>query len=484
MPMGASDSKSLRTSGQVDGKPADFEYTRNEEEQLLSYRFANSDCVETLQREDIVALLPVHAQFPDDYSILYVVPPGDASARKIPIFQSMIATRLPEHFIHDFSPSGSSCWQLRSDRDGNRGRPNLHVVISTLSGAGLALDLFYNVVKHVLSYTGLQESRDYVVHCTQSERTITELTTSVFLPRANEANAQAIILFSGDGGVVDIVNTLLGGHRSKQYVRPSIALLPLGTGNALAHSLDVTTDNTLGLATMIKGAHQPLPLFKATFSPGARILVHEGSRQERLQVDAGGMSVMYGAVVCSWGFHAGLVADSDTAEYRKFGAERFQMAAKEALFPADGSEPHRYKAMVSLLRRNSERASKEEWQTLDREEHMYVLATLVSRLEKGFTISPASKPLDGKLRLVHFGPMPSDEVMRIMGQAYQGGHHVDEEAVGYEDIDGVRIDFGGREENARWRRICVDGKIILVEPDGWVEVRKGGNGAVDVVCMP
>ncbi|KAK5001919.1 hypothetical protein LTR39_006815, partial [Cryomyces antarcticus] len=177
MPMGASDSKSLRTSGQVDGKPADFEYTRNEEEQLLSYRFANSDCVETLQREDIVALLPVHAQFPDDYSILYVVPPGDASARKIPIFQSMIATRLPEHFIHDFSPSGSSCWQLRSDRDGNRGRPNLHVVISTLSGAGLALDLFYNVVKHVLSYTGLQESRDYVVHCTQSERTITELTT-------------------------------------------------------------------------------------------------------------------------------------------------------------------------------------------------------------------------------------------------------------------------------------------------------------------
>jgi hypothetical protein len=114
---------------------------------------------------------------------------------------------------------------------------------------------------------------------------------------------------------------------------------------------------------------------------------------------------------------------------------------------------------------------------------MYVLATLVSNLEKTFTISPSSKPLDGQLRLVHFGPMPSGkEVMGVMGQAYQGGKHVADPAVGYEDIEGLRIDFEGKEEDGRWRRICVDGKIVRVDKDGWIELRKEPRHVLDVIC--
>ncbi|OCL14666.1 hypothetical protein AOQ84DRAFT_15131 [Glonium stellatum] len=114
---------------------------------------------------------------------------------------------------------------------------------------------------------------------------------------------------------------------------------------------------------------------------------------------------------------------------------------------------------------------------------MYVLATLVGQLERGFTISPASRPLDGCFWLVHFGPVDGAEVMRIMGLAYQGGLHVKEPGVGYEEIEGLRIEFGGLEEEARGRRVCVDGKIVVVEKEGWVEFRKEKRRVLDVVCM-
>lgn len=170
--------------------------------------------------------------------------------------------------------------------------------------------------------------------------------------------------------------------------------------------------------------------------------------------------------------HASLVADSDSAEYRKFGIERFKMAAKEALYPSDGALPHAYSGRVKVLTREG------EWRDVGDDKHLYTLATLVSNLEKPFTISPASKPLDGSLHLVHFGPTSGDEAMRIMGLAYQGGKHVEDEMVTYEAIEGLRIDM--KETDERWRRVCVDGKIVLVEEGGWVEIRKGKAGVVEV----
>ena len=69
--------------------------------------------------------------------------------------------------------------------------------------------------------------------------------------------------------------------------------------------------------------------------------------------------------------------------------------------------------------------------------------------------------------------------MKILGLAFQGGGHVDEEAVGYKDIEGMRINFD--EPDSRWRRVCIDGKIVRVGEGGWVEVRK--NTAVEVLDL-
>ena len=431
-----------------------------------------------IRASQMIAVLPVHADLPHDYAIHFVKKGSEkeseaGSSASLPVFESIMATRLPSQFIEDFSPSGLSCFSARSGRDADN--TNMHVVVSTRSGTGLADRFYQSAVKTMWTRLGLQET-DYAVHYTQSEEHVTELTKSIFLSRANEGVDQAIILMSGDGGVVDIVNALSHGKRTSKYTRPSIALLPFGTGNALAHSLKISEDETMGLANMVQGHHQPMPLFRVSFSPGARLLVNEGRDEQVLPMNRD-HPVVWGAVVCSWGFHAGLVADSDTTEYRKFGAERFQMAAKAALFPDDGSLPHAYEGEVSV-----QRGSTPEWEKIERQKHAYVLATMVSNLEKGFVISPDSKPLDGKLRLVHFGALSGDRIMEIMTAAYQGGKHVNDTDVRYEEIEGLKISFDGNDEDGNWRRICVDGKIIKIEKDGWVEVKKEHQQVVDIVC--
>lgn len=174
--------------------------------------------------------------------------------------------------------------------------------------------------------------------------------------------------------------------------------------------------------------------------------------------------------MASYGLHATLVADSDTVEYRKHGDKRFGLVAKDLMFPDDKSLPHTYLADIIL-------SKNEKDEKLPREEHGYVLATLVSNLEKAFTISPASKPLDGILRVVNFGPLGGDATMDIMKAAYADGKHVEMEGVGYDDVKGFKIRFLEKGESWKWRRVCIDGLIVGVEEGGWVEVRMVEKGA-------
>lgn len=259
----------------------------------------------------------------------------------------------------------------------------------------------------------------------------------------------------------------------------------MGTGNALFHSIYRRSppSQALGLRSLLHGTAKPLPTFKANFSPGARILRNEGQDT----VPLGSKNALYGAVVASYGFHATLVADSDTVEYRKHGSARFQMIAKDLLFPEKVGEeepsPHAYKAKITLLKDTGDetRANLEKEVPLERSEHGYILLSLVSNLEETFTISPESAPLDGKLRICHFGALSGEKTMEIMTKAYDNGNHVAMPEVGYEAVRGIRIDF--EEEDERWRRVCIDGVIVRVEKGGWMEVRnlKEGGEAVEII---
>ena len=420
-------------------------------------------------------MIPTPSGSEDTHTILYTVAnltEGDDSKKSPYLFRSLTASNLTLRLLENNQSAENCQWLPWTSSTSTR--TNAHVIISTGSGTGLATAVWTQLLKPLLDCIELVEDTHYTLQYTTSETVVSELTTSLILPQANKGLATSVLLLSGDGGIVDVVNTLLSVETTESYKKPAITLLPLGTGNAMANSSGIAGDNTLGLRAMLRGSPREMPLFRASFSSGARLLVNQGQEEQPLQGVIDGTPVAYGAVVCSWGHHATLVADSDTTEYRKFGSERFKIAAKEALFPNDGTPPHAYRGRVSIRRPGGD-----DWEALSGNEHGYVLATIVSHLEAGFNISPSTKLLDGRLRLVHFGQLAGQEAMEVMGKAYRCGKHVEDERVDYQEIEGLRIEF--HEEEARWRRVCLDGKIIRVEKGGWVEVRGGVNGVVDLI---
>ncbi|RAH75950.1 hypothetical protein BO86DRAFT_460231 [Aspergillus japonicus CBS 114.51] len=333
---------------------------------------------------------------------------------------------------------------------------------------GKGMSVFKNILSPLLSQLGV---REYAVHETRTTQTIVELCHTKLMPCAQAGIKQTIILLSGDGGLTDIIDSFHG--TAIQYLaKPIIALIPTGTGNAMASSIGLLKSRAAGLSALLHGHPAPIPAFLATFSAGSKLVTEAGSGRVNINSHSQsktGHPTVYGGVVASWGLHAALVADSDTAEYRKYGAERFQMAAKEILFPSNGDDPHKFRGSISFTWRDRQ-TNKRHTEALGCEEHMYVLVTLVSNLEPGFTISPLSAPLDGCLRIIHFGPMTSEQAMNLMSNAYQGGKHVNDARVTYREIESIRITLG--EVDERWRKVCIDGKIIAVESGGWLEVQK------------
>lgn len=419
----------------------------------------------SLAVDDVVCIRPLSGASQQEYSVLFLDKHGGQSGDSGRITK-IRTTGLPSTLL---STHLQEAVPVHLDSSAFR----IHVIISTGSGTGGAKSMYQNILQPFLSYVGVTA---YEVHETQSTETIKELAQSTFLPCAQAGIRQTVILLSGDGGLIDVVDTFYNSTDSVR-ARPHIALIAAGTGNATAHSVGLRHP-ALALIALLRGTPRHVPVFVANFSPGARHVTDEGRGRKSM----GPGNKVYGTVVASWGFHAALVADSDTAEYRKFGADRFKLAAKELLSPSDGSPTHSYRGTISLSNPFGANEDSEQMKPMPQEEHMYALVTLVSRLEKEFLISPDSSPLDGRLRLIHFGPIPPDDAMQLMVKAYQGGLHVHEEPVTYLEVNGFRVDF--REKEERWRRVCIDGKIVAVEEDGWVEIRNESRHLVDLIAVP
>ncbi|CAK7236600.1 hypothetical protein SCUCBS95973_009661 [Sporothrix curviconia] len=437
---------------------------------------------------------------------------------------------LRRHLLADIAP-------VFQEDDGSLSpsSSSLHVIVSTRSGLGQAQAFYDAVLKPLLGVFGLaavtgageavpKGQKSYNLLVTSSSRSIAEFAQTLGKASAGSTGAPAtVVLLSGDGGVVDLLNGVAEQDEDTDVRQlPAIALLPLGTGNALFHSLhrpdylaaaaaasaSTTEENTkpapkgpssfvLGLRALFKGHAAPLPNFEARFSPGSHTvsysLQEEEGKEAALKEQAENVDKLRGAIVASYGFHAQLVWESDTPEYRKHGDKRFGMAAQELL-----KVSHAYDADVRFVKAGATVAAPNR---LGRRFN-YVLATMVSNLEKTFTISPASEPLDGQLRLVHFGDVGGAKTMDIMMAAYNNGAHVGmtwpspagdkpaeeamgdakepaEESVGYDAIDELQVNV--LEQDSRWRKVCIDGTIIEIPQGGWMKVRKAPTPVLQII---
>ncbi|KAK6580766.1 hypothetical protein PZA11_007002 [Diplocarpon coronariae] len=423
-----------------------------------------------IRNEDVIAVINTLGGIAEH--TIFSLETGDLNSndgdKKYPFaLRATNAAILPQDFLDTFTFRGLPPFlQTGPARD-------LFILVSTLSGTGLAVPFFEEILRPLLRALGVEDSR-YTVIKTRTADSVKELAQLNLIDNANEGKEQTVIILSGDGGIADTINALGERKKSSKYVKPTFLQLPLGTGNALFHSLHkaspISSIYIQGLRTLLHGTPKPLPTFRASFSPGARLLMNEGQIAIPLP-----NNVIFGAVVASHGLHSTLVADSDTAEYRKHGDKRFGMAAKDLMFPPEGGLPHKYQTEVTLIRNGQQHV-------LERKEHGYVLATLVSNLERTFTISPESKPFERSLRVVHFGALSGEELGAVMGDAYQGGKHVERHEVGYEQVEGIKIVFKEKCRDWRWRRACIDGSIVGVEDEGWMDVRLVPEGE-EAICV-
>lgn len=365
------------------------------------------------------------------------------------------------------------------------------VLVSTKSGTGRALEFWRRVLQPLLHLAGEKPVEPRSLLITESDQSVSNFAKSLKAQQPNVSTT--VVLLSGDGGAVDMLNSC--PELPEGSLAPTMALIPLGTGNALFNSLHKPLQITpgpsalvTGLRTLFRGVSAPLPVFKASFSPGSQVVAFKG-KNDGGSSDAKGeeaadisrqetaVSHLYGAIVASYGFHASIVYESDTPEYRVHGSKRFGMVAAELL-----RESHPYAAQIEICR-----SSSSEYEAIPRETHGYVLSSMVSNLERTFTVSPASKPLDGKLRIVHFGPVGRERCMEAMMKAYDGGKHVDlkwddGQEVGYEEIAGVKVHV--REENERWRKVCIDGTIVDIPQGGTMTVTPQEKGRLQVLVDP
>ncbi|KAM5348156.1 hypothetical protein ACJ41O_007980 [Fusarium nematophilum] len=375
------------------------------------------------------------------------------------------------------------------------------IIVSTKSGLGLAPRVWQDVLQPLWDFIASHEGRaasdlkdgatksHYRVTVTESAETIRDFAKNLWAPASRWLKSRTVVLLSGDGGVVDLLNGTDGEKSAEKP--PMMALLPLGTGNALFHSTHKPLYShpggpsplVHGLRTLFQGVSCDLPVFRASFSPGSRIVTFAdkssgSSASAEVQRKETFVSHLQGAVVASYGFHASIVYESDTPEHRVHGDKRFRMVAEELL-----RESHPYAAKVSIRRRGSSAT----FEDIPRDTHAYVLTTPLSNLERKFTISPASKPLEGQLRLVHFGPIGGERTMNVMMKAYEEGSHIgmqwpDGERVGYDEVDEVRVKI--LEDDERWRKVCIDGTTVEVPKGGEMSIKMFDYSLAQVLVNP
>ena len=181
---------------------------------------------------------------------------------------------------------------------------HVYVVVSSNSGAGLAVTAFDDLLDPLLKQFSIKAS----VHKTSSKTSHREFLASALFSPDHE---NIIMLFGGDTIIYDLLNSLSENSHLSSSHRITICPIPCGTGNALAMSLKTTSipigiSKALGVSGASVFTTAQLPLMKINI----RKFPHE--------------KVIWGAVVCSWGLHASLVADSDDPEMRRqYGAKRF-----------------------------------------------------------------------------------------------------------------------------------------------------------------
>lgn len=259
-----------------------------------------------------------------------------------------------------------------------------------------------------------------------------------------------VIFISGDTSIGEFINGLDESLKGGEDI--TFFNIPAGTGNSLALSLDNYSIADSVKLLLFPKQTIPFNLYEVDFPKGSYFTALDVKTEDI----SGPLKFI---VVLSWGFHASLVADSDTPELRKFGVKRFQIAAGQNL-----ANEQKYVGSTQI-----------DAKQIVEGPYAYWLLTPAKRFEKTFEILPKGNIADDSLYFVSFKTEPgtdSNYIIDIMKEVYDLGKHIEDEKVIYEAIRNNEEIVLTVSENApdSTRRFCLDGSIVKI-PTGEVKIK-------------
>ncbi|CUM46021.1 uncharacterized protein AC631_01154 [Debaryomyces fabryi] len=316
---------------------------------------------------------------------------------------------------------------------------DITIIDSILSGIGRNedQDIYRRIIEPLFQLLGIKHR--YLV--TQNKNSVKEFAKSL-----DPSMERTIIFLSGDTSISEFVNDL---PNAEQEATLNIIIIPCGTGNSL--SLSLGADSTIkAVANILFGSKIPFNLYQATFPKGSNFLLQDMKTEIK--------EPLVFTTVLSWAFHASIVADSDTKELRKFGIERFKMAAMKNL-----EQEQNYKGSIMID------------DTSVNGPFAYWLVTGATRFEPTFEILPHGDIGDDSLYMVAVSAKYGSELLDIMKEVYDSGRHIENEKVTYIKItkgQKIKLKLGADSKN----RFCLDGSIILLpELECEITIESVGN---------
>ncbi|KAG0163354.1 hypothetical protein DFQ28_000136 [Apophysomyces sp. BC1034] len=334
----------------------------------------------------------------------------------------------------------------------------VYVLINPAAGARQAAEQWRETVRPMLEKAGLH---DFDVQETHPDGGTREQAAQVGLAILQDAPRPAVIIcLGGDGVLHDLVNGL--SDVATRGARFRIGVIPSGSGNAFAHSLNLQSVEHATLR-IIKDQAEPFRLMDVTLGTSTTVgelsnVVYDPETRKRI------------LVVMSWGFHCQIVSRARHLDH-KLGNVRFAMAAKELM-----SELTDYTGTLVALdarryigggenNNNDDVFGPKQTEKWNPGRFTYFLATKQHSLEKGFKIAPLASHTSKEMDVVIMREATAEQLTTASIKAFQGGRHVQEKDVEYYKTPELILQVHEADE------VCLDGEIIVVPANGVVRVK-------------
>ncbi|KAG0052678.1 hypothetical protein BGZ83_002287 [Gryganskiella cystojenkinii] len=302
-------------------------------------------------------------------------------------------------------------------------------------------------------------------------------------PRTDTSSLRIMVL-GGDGTVHEIVNGILSGleglnlsSEGGSNLKVFFSVLPLGTGNAIATSLGISTVQEALGSFLMSPATDVVPMRVMTVSTRAQT----SSDTDRGHDDATNWKVQtHTVVVNSFGMHCATVYDGDGLRF--LGNERFKLAALKNLillkqYPAKvnlrGPVQKYDRGTHTLAPVNTDNTTATTDQVDEPSVSLpgpftYLMITKQASLEPGFTPTPFARTSDDWLDILAVQSAGRGQILNVLGAATKEGHqHVENEKVEYYKAKVVEM------ETPIAGRLCIDGEFMHISPGSEGRIRIG-----------